>query len=244
MAYLSIREAAEYLGVSQPTLRRWDKAGKLVAKRTLGNHRRYSRQQLDEVYGTYEPMKKRGRKPKKDSDSGVPYLYARVSGYQQKKDGNLDRQIGHLKKYARKHYGRNVKYVIISEYGSGLNMNRKGLKRLIQAVKTGKCSSVIVHFKDRLTRFGFDFLQSMFYDYKVGIQVAELGDDITIYERMVNDILAVMTCFSEKFYKGRTLQLTEGEREEKRLSKLENEFIEKAISRAWRVSCKNACIMV
>ncbi|MHA1820365.1 MAG: IS607 family transposase [Promethearchaeota archaeon] len=48
---LSISEAADYLGVSPVTLRRWDKNGILKPHRTPGNHRRYSLQQLRAVYG-------------------------------------------------------------------------------------------------------------------------------------------------------------------------------------------------
>lgn len=44
-----IKEAAEYLGVSPETLRRWDKAGILVPMRTpIGGHRIYDQEQLDE----------------------------------------------------------------------------------------------------------------------------------------------------------------------------------------------------
>lgn len=47
--WISISEAAEYIGVSQDTLRRWEKKGKLVPRRTIGKHRRYSKNQLEQV---------------------------------------------------------------------------------------------------------------------------------------------------------------------------------------------------
>ena len=46
--YLKIREAAEYLGVSKDTLRRWDAAGKLKARRhPVSNFRLYLHADLD-----------------------------------------------------------------------------------------------------------------------------------------------------------------------------------------------------
>lgn len=45
--WVTIADAAKFLGVSQDTLRRWEKKGTLIARRTAGGHRRYSRKQLE-----------------------------------------------------------------------------------------------------------------------------------------------------------------------------------------------------
>ena len=45
--WLSIGEAAEYLGVSRDTLRRWEKRGKLKSYRTPGGRRRYTAYDLE-----------------------------------------------------------------------------------------------------------------------------------------------------------------------------------------------------
>ncbi len=47
--WLTIEEASKYLGVSQDTLRRWEKKGRLLPRRTMGGHRRYRRKQLEEI---------------------------------------------------------------------------------------------------------------------------------------------------------------------------------------------------
>jgi len=47
---LKIKEAAQYLAISVSTLRHWDKIGKLIARRTLGGHRRYTIEQIEEVH--------------------------------------------------------------------------------------------------------------------------------------------------------------------------------------------------
>ena len=43
---LTISEASEFLGVSIPTLRRWEKEGRILSERTEGNHRRYDKNML------------------------------------------------------------------------------------------------------------------------------------------------------------------------------------------------------
>lgn len=48
--WFNISEAAKYLSISQDTLRRWEKKGKLIPRRTMGKHRRYSLDQLQEIY--------------------------------------------------------------------------------------------------------------------------------------------------------------------------------------------------
>ena len=47
--WLTIEDAAKYLGVSQDTLRRWEKKDRLIPRRTMGGHRRYLRRQLEAV---------------------------------------------------------------------------------------------------------------------------------------------------------------------------------------------------
>jgi hypothetical protein len=47
--WLHISDAARFIGVSQDTLRRWERKGKLIPRRTVGGHRRYSRKQLERI---------------------------------------------------------------------------------------------------------------------------------------------------------------------------------------------------
>ena len=48
---LSIGKAAEYLGVSVDTLRRWEKKGRVTPLRSPGGHRYYIREELDNLFG-------------------------------------------------------------------------------------------------------------------------------------------------------------------------------------------------
>ena len=46
---ITTNQAAEYLGVTPKTLRRWESEGKIKAIRTLGGHRRFYKQDLDQL---------------------------------------------------------------------------------------------------------------------------------------------------------------------------------------------------
>jgi excisionase family DNA binding protein len=101
--YLSIGETAKALGVSVPTLRRWDRDGKFSPNyRTNGHHRRYSKNSVFSLLGKQRNKKVVG--------------YARVSSHDQKDD--LQRQIDVLS---------NVSDEVISDLGSGINFKKKGL---------------------------------------------------------------------------------------------------------------------
>jgi excisionase family DNA binding protein len=104
--FMSIGEAAEYLGVSITTLRRYEKAGKLApSRRTFGNHRRYSLQQCNALLGKYA------------QNIEKTICYARVSSHDQKKD--LETQAERLALWCEDNGIRT--YEVISDLGSGLN---------------------------------------------------------------------------------------------------------------------------
>ena len=129
----SISAAATYLGVSIVTLRRWDATGRLISHRTFGNHCRYTFAQLQAVWGIADSESDVDVDSNESSTIRHSYIYARVSSNHQQTDGNLTRQVQTLTLYARKHYPHDSP-VIIQEYGSGLNANRSGLRRLLHAI--------------------------------------------------------------------------------------------------------------
>ena len=106
---LKIGEAAQYLSVSQDTLRKWDKANKLKPLETAGGHRRYDTDALDEFIG--KKVKETETKPI------VCAIYARVSSHEQKQKGDLERQSQRLTEYWAKQ-GLLVTH-IINDGGSG-----------------------------------------------------------------------------------------------------------------------------
>ena len=80
--YISIGEAAQILGVSVSTLRRWDREGKVSSVRTSGNQRRYD---LDSLL----PHRVREK-----TDCRKTLAYARVSSHDQKEDLERQKKLG------------------------------------------------------------------------------------------------------------------------------------------------------
>ena len=123
-------------------------------------------------------------------------IYARVSSRDQK--GDLERQVEYLKNYCSAKGYQVAK--IITDISSGLNENRKGLKQLFKLVESGEVTKVVITNKDRLTRFGFKYLEQYFNSHGVEIEVI-LDDEEKIPEKeLVEDLLAIVTSFAGKLY--------------------------------------------
>ena len=59
-------------------------------------------------------------------------------------------------------------YNIIEDIGSGINFNRKGIRKIIDLAISGKINKIVVAYKDRLTRFGFELIEDMVKKYSNG----------------------------------------------------------------------------
>lgn len=191
----SISKTADILGVSQKTLRVWDKQNKLIPVLTSGGHRRYKESDINAFIGI-EPIS--------NDNKEICVIYARVSSQKQKTSGDLDRQSQRLSEYCAKH---NL-YVehIIKDVGSGLNDKRIGFNQLTNLVITGKVNKVIIEHKDRLTRFQFNFIKKIFETFDVDIIVIDDKDEISDAEELTRDMMGLLACFSGKYYGKRSLE--------------------------------------
>ena len=135
---ISIGEAAEILGVSVVTMRRWDRSDKLCSSfRTLGKHRRYFLNDILKIAG------------KEISEEGITVCYARVSSHDQRND--LVRQGDLLLKYCK---DRGIEdALLIRDLGSGLNYKKPGLNKLIKMIMQNKVKHIILTYKDRFSLF-------------------------------------------------------------------------------------------
>ena len=186
-----VKEVAEFLGVSTKTIRRYDEEGKLPMHRTEGNHRIILREDLlcllEEKGLLYDDRVMQ----KKD------VIYARVSSHDQKRSGDLDRQIVFL----IEHTAGLQNPVVLKEVGSGLNDGRVQLQKLLHMVCRGEVRNVYVTYKDRLTRFGYRYLETIFELHGVSIIVVKDREvEKQVYEEFVEDMLSLLASFSGKLY--------------------------------------------
>ncbi len=128
--------------------------------KTIGGHRRFSVKEINRILNH---KTRENKSSQKEIDKNCA-IYARVSSHKQNKRGDLDRQIELLKDYANLN---NLKLIrIYKDISSGLNTNRKGLWHLIQDSKKNQFFTILINFKDRLTRFGYKYIEKYLSDRK------------------------------------------------------------------------------
>lgn len=182
---LSIGKFAKSLGVSIQTLRNWDKEGKLKPTYVTENGYRYY---SEDLLNKFKNVKNVNKIKKKN------ILYARVSTKSQKDD--LDRQVDNLKQYA---YSKGYSFEIITDIGSGINYKKEGLLKMINLVECGEVDRIIVLYKDRLIRFGYDLIE---YICKLNDTKIEIVDNSTISkeQELTEDLIQIITVFANRLY--------------------------------------------
>lgn len=176
-------EFSNRIGVSEQTLRNWDKSGKLIAKRTKGNHRFYTEDDYNDYMGISSKNQRKS------------YIYARVSTRNQKDD--LENQIGFLKQYT------NSKGIIVddclTDIGSGMNYKRKKWNELLDTVIQDKVDSIYVSYKDRFVRFGFEWFEQLCKKHQTSLIVAN-NEETSPEQEVVDDLIAIIHVFSCRVY--------------------------------------------
>ena len=181
MKYYSIGEFANKIGKTVQTLRNWDKNGTLKPSHiTSGGTRYYSQEQLNHFLGL---------KSKTKIDKKI-IGYCRVNSHKQKDD--LERQIENVRTYM---YAKGYQFEIISDIGSGINYNKKGLNKLIDMITNSEVDKIVVLYKDRLIRFGYELIENLCEKYGTTIEVIDKKKKIEEQE-LVEDLIQIVTIFS------------------------------------------------
>jgi predicted site-specific integrase-resolvase len=117
--------------------------------------------------------------------------YIRVSTLGQRDD--LLRQ----KEYMKKKY---PSFIVIEDIGSGINFNRRGFRRIVKYAISGKINKLVVAFKDRLTRFGFDLIEDLIKEYSNGKIIIddEVKEKKEPKEELVEDVLQILNVYTAK----------------------------------------------
>ncbi len=129
-----------------------------------------------------------------EKEGGKAAIYARVSSADQRAD--LDRQVARLLEFA------NTKGLAvaktITEIGSGLNGHRR---KLMQLLSDPEITTIIVEHRDRLARFGFEYIEAALMAQGRRIMVMEPGE---VKDDLVQDMIEVLTSFCARLYGRRT----------------------------------------
>ena len=160
MKYYSAKTVTKILGVTAQTLRNWDKENKLKPTYVKSNGYRYYSEESILAY-TQE------RKTKKNLN---------VIGYTRvykENETELSKQKENIEKYLKEKYEH---YEIIEDIGSGINYNKPALLKLIEKINKKEVDVIVVLYKDRLLRFGFELVEHFASLNNVKIEVLDKID--------------------------------------------------------------------
>ena len=189
MSLMSIGKFSTKSGISQVTLRRMHESGDFIpAYISSGGTRYYSDEQLDQILGKSS-----------NADINKPVVgYCRVSTKYQKDD--LENQINNVKTYM---LSRGYQFDIISDVGSGINYNNTGLKKLVSLINGKEISKVVVLYKDRLVRFGFDLIKYLCEINDVEIEIID-NSEYSKDQELTDDLIQIITVFANRLYGSRS----------------------------------------
>lgn len=197
MRSIRTAEMARLLGVTPQTIRKYVETGQIPYHKTVKGRLFFTENDIQEALGESPQSEKK------------TVHYARSSSGDKKA---IENQFSKLKEY----YGEPD--ITISDKASGLNENRKGIKRLINLAQSRDITDIYMVRKDRLTRFGYKYLEALFAQNGVALHSMTSGNSSTIEQELLDDFMAIIASFSGKYS-----QLRSQEAKKKLLNKaLEN----------------------
>ena len=188
MVLMSIGKFAKELGVTPEHVRTMHRTGEVIPARISEKGTRYySEEQLREL--------KNSRTPQREEKV---IAYCRVSTKSQKDE--LEKQVENVKSYM---YAKGYSFEVITDIGSGINYENKGLQELISLINSNQITKVVVLYKDRLVQFGFELIQLLCDLHDVKIEIIDNSERIN-EEELTDDLIEIITVFANKLYGSRS----------------------------------------
>jgi putative resolvase len=189
--YIGGKEASKILGVHQRTLYQWENKGWIETIRTDGNKRLYNVEKYLKEKKCNDDKVCLENLEKIDKIKGKLKLsYVRVSSNNQKDD--LERQKNQLQKLYPNH-------IMIEDIGSGINLNKRGIRKIIKLAIDGKIEELVIAYKDRLARFGYELIEDLIKEYSNGkIIIANKKKELKQEEELAYDVIQIMNVFTAK----------------------------------------------
>ncbi len=181
---MKLPDYAKALGISYKTAWRWWKAGKLP----------HPARQTETGLVIVDYMPSSVTPPLITNRAAI---YSRVSSTDNK--DNLERQADSLVQYSIAKGYQVVK--VVKEVGSGLNDNRKKLEQLLI---DGGYEILVVEHKDRLARFGVNYMDVLLKKLGVTLEIVNLADNGK--DELMQDLVEIVTSFAARLYGQRRAQ--------------------------------------
>lgn len=196
MNFVTAKEIKQLFHISAVTLMNWKNSGKIQYKKLSDKKILYD---IDSINNFADD------ETKKLNTKNV--IYARVSTSNQKDD--LNNQIEVIKNYM---LNNGIKPDnIYSDIASGMNENRKQFNQLLETIFKREVKTVYITFKDRLSRFGFNYFKQIFNYFGTNIVILDEQEETnkTYQQELMEDLLSIIHTYSMKLYKNRKKKLKE-----------------------------------
>lgn len=202
--YCDTKTTSNILNTNTKTLQLWSNKGLIETTRTETNYRRYNVKKYCEKHNLLHLLDAYNQNNLISSFTStnnlrVKVIYCRVSSHDRKAD--LIRQI----KFCKNLY---PEYDVISDIGSGINFKRKGLKKIIDLAIANSLEEVVVTYKDRLCRIGYELIEHILTKYSsTTINIINKVDNDK-NEEITKDLIEIITVYSSKLHGSRSNKIT------------------------------------
>lgn len=180
--FVKISQASKLSGIGLQTLRKMADNKSVTSFTTPSGQRLYCKKSLQKMCSSGLSIEN------KEKITKLNFLYTRVSTRKQLDD--LQRQSEYVK---RPEY---ADYTLIQDVGSGINFQRKGLQKILDACLQGSIGEVVVSHKDRLSRFGFDLLNILITKAGGKITLLDNDENKSSEQELADDLLSIVHIFS------------------------------------------------
>ena len=188
MVLMSIGKFAKELGVTPEHVRTMHRTGEVIPARISEKGTRYySDEQLRELKNNLSSQREE-----------KVVAYCRVSTKSQKDD--LEKQVENVKSYM---YAKGYSFEVITDIGSGINYKNKGLQQLISLIDSNQVTKLVILYKDRLVRFGFELIQLLCDLHDVKIEIID-NSERSKEEELTDDLIQIVTVFANRLYGSRS----------------------------------------
>lgn len=188
MVLMSIGKFAKELGVTPEHVRTMHRTGEVIPARISEKGTRYySEEQLREL--------KNSRTPQREEKV---IAYCRVSTKSQKDE--LEKQVENVKSYM---YAKGYSFEVITDIGSSINYENKGLRQLISLISSNQVTRVVILNRDVLMSFGFELIQLLCDLHDVKIEIID-NSERSNEEELTNDLIEIITVFANRLYGSRS----------------------------------------
>lgn len=187
---MKAKEVMDLLRISRPTLSKYVKDGDIKVIQLPNGRYDYDEASVFKLFNNGVERK--------------TYIYARVSTPKQKKD--LDNQVEILKQFC---FSNGYKiHGIYSEVASGISFEkRKEFFNMLDDIIKGRVEKIVITYKDRLSRVGFDLFHYLFKKYNCEIVVvSEVSNEKLDSQEIFEEIVSLLHCYSMKLYSKRRVQ--------------------------------------